>query len=226
MNVRSTGHNITHRIRLIAGISALVTASIVALPQVGHAQSVVPPSVPGTLIPQDGSEAFLVAHAFGSQDYVCTASGSGFAFVLTTPEAVLFDNPDGNPTHRIINHFFSPNPVEGGTIRATWQSTRNSSAFWGKLVKAETAASAPGFVAKDAIAWLLLSQAGVLGASANGDDLSTVTFVQRVNTVGGLAPSIGCNSADDLTKTVFVPYEADYVFFNNPTATTAVPERN
>ena len=172
------------------------------------------------------AKPFLVAHAFGSQDYVCAASGSGVAFVLTTPEAVLFDNPVGNPTHRIINHFFSPNPVEGGTIRATWQSTRNSSAFWGQLVKAETADSAPDFVAKDAVAWLLLSRAGVLGASANGDDLSVATFVQRVNTVGGLAPSTGCSSLDNIGTTAFVPYEADYVFFAKPTATAAVPERN
>ena len=44
--------------------------------------------------------------------------------------------------------------------------------------------------------------------------------------MGGLAPAIGCNSPKDIGKTAFVPYEADYVFFSNPTATTAVPERN
>jgi len=52
------------------------------------------------------------------------------------------------------------------------------------------------------------------------------TFVQRVNTVGGLAPSIGCNSPTDIGHTAFVPYEADYVFFTNPTAANAVSERN
>ena len=224
MNIRNTGHHITRRIKLIACISALGTAFVVALPQVGHAQNVTPPPVPGTLVPQDGSEAFLVAHAFGSQDYVCAASGSGVAFVLTTPEAVLFDNPVGNPTHRIINHFFSPNPIEGGTIRATWQSTRDSSVFWGQLDKAATFQSDPDFVAPDAIAWLLLSRAGVLEGSGIGDNLAVATFVQRVNTVGGLAPLIGCNSLADIGTRVFVPYEADYVFFANPTATTAVPE--
>ena len=224
MKNRNIGqHHITRRIRLIACISALGTAFMIALPQVGYAQTVTPPPVPDTLNPPQGNEAFLIGHAFGSQDYVCAASGSGVAFVLTTPEAVLFNNP----AHRIINHFFSPNPVEGGIVRATWQSTRNSSVFWGKLVKAETAATAPDFVAKDAIAWLLLSRAGVLeGLGGNGDDLSVATFVQRVNTVGGLAPSIGCNSPADIGQTAFVPYEADYVFFADPTATPAVPERN
>ena len=222
MNIRNTGHHITRRIRLIACISALGTAFVVALPQVGHAKNVTPPPVPGTLQVPEGNEAFLIGHAFGSQDYVCAASGSGVAFVLTTPEAVLFDNP----ARRVINHFFSPNPVEGGTIRATWQSTRNSSVFWGKVVHAATSATDPDFVALDAIAWVLLSQAGVLEGSGNGDNLAAATFVQRVNTVGGLAPSIGCNSPADIGKTAFVPYEADYVFYKNSTATTAVPGRN
>ena len=222
MNIRNTRHHITRRIRLIACISALGTAFVVALPQVGHAKNVTPPPVPGTLQVPQGNEAFLIGHAFGSQDYVCAASGSGVAFVLTTPEAVLFDNP----ARRVINHFFSPNPVEGGTIRATWQSTRNSSVFWGKVVHAATFATDPDFVAPDAIAWVLLSQAGVLEGSGNGDNLAAATFVQRVNTVGGLAPSIGCNSPADIGKTAFVPYEADYEFYTNPTATTAGPKRD
>lgn len=89
-----------------------------------------------------------------------------------------------------------------------------------------TFATDPDFVAQDAIAWLLLSRAGVLEGSGNGDNLAAATFVQRVNTVGGLAPSIGCNSPADIGKTAFVAYEADYVFYKNSTATPAVAERN
>ena len=230
MKNRNTGqHHITRRIRLIACMSALGTAFMIALPQVAHAQNLTPPSqnltpprVPDRLQPPEGNELFLIGHAFGTQDYVCAASGSGVAFVLTTPEAVLFDTP----ARRVINHYFSPNPVEGGTIRATWQSTRDSSVFWGQLDKFATFVTDPDFVAPDAIAWLLLSQAGVLDGVGGGTTLSVATFVQRVNTVGGLAPSIGCNSPTDIGHTAFVPYEADYVFFTNPTAATAVSERN
>ena len=232
MKNRNTGqHPITGRTRLIAWIGALGTAFVIALPQVAHAQNLTPPSqnltppsVPDKLnapIPE-GSELFLFTHAFGTQDYVCAASGSGVAFVLTTPEAVLFDNPG----RRVVNHFFSPNPVEGGTIRATWQSTRDSSVFWGKLAASATFQTDPDFVAPDAIAWLTLGRAGVLVGVGGGRELSVATFVQRVNTVGGLAPSTGCSSPKDLGTTAFVPYEADYVFFSKPTATTAVPERN
>ena len=213
MSIRNIGHRITRRIRL-ACISALGTALVVAVPQLGHAQNVTPPPVPDRLQVEEGNEAFLIGHAFGTQDYVCAASGSGVAFVLTTPEAVLFDNP----ARRVINHFFSPNPAEGGTIRATWQSTRNSSVFWGQVVRAATFATDPDFVASNAIAWVLLSRAGVLEGSGNGDNLAEATFVQRVNTVGGLAPAIGCSSPDDIGATAFVPYEADYVFYKNPNA--------
>ena len=222
MQNRNTGqHHITRRIGLIVGMTALATAFMIALPGVAHAQKLTPPAVPDKLQPLEGNEVYLIGHAFGTQDYVCRASGSGVAFVLTTPEAVLFDTP----ARRVINHFFSPNPVEGGTIRATWQSTRNSSVFWGQAVAIATAATDPDFVAPDAIAWVTLSRAGVLAGSGTGDDLAAATFVQRVNTVGGLAPSIGCNSPADIGKTVFVPYEADYVFYTNPTATAAVPEQ-
>ena len=84
----------------------------------------------------------------------------------------------------------------------------------------------PDFVARNAIAWLLSSQAGVLDGVGGGNTLAVATFVQRVNTVGGLAPSTGCSSPDDLGTTAFVPYEADYVFFAKPVATAAAPERN
>src|SRR5262245_17228820 len=223
MKNRNTGqHHISRRIRLIASISALGTALIIALPHAAHPKSLTPPPVPSTLKPPKGNEVFLIGHAFGTQDYVCAASGAGVAFVLTTPEAVLFDNP----ARRIINHFFSPNPVEGGTIRATWQSTRDSSVFWGKADAIATSVTAPDFVAPDAIAWVLLSGAGVLDGPGGADTLSKATFVQRVNTVGGLAPSTGCNSLDDVGHIkAFVPYEADYVFFSNPTAETAASKR-
>ena len=222
MKNHNTGqHHITRWIRLIACVSALGTAFMIALPHVAHAQNLTPPSVPDRLQVPEGNEVFLIGHAFGTQDYVCAASGAGVAFVLTTPEAVLFDNPG----RRVVNHFFSPNPVEGGTIRATWQSTRDSSVFWGQGIATATFLTDPDFVAPNAIPWVLLSQAGVLVGVGGGDTLAVTSFVQRVNTVGGLAPSIGCSSPDDIGRTAFVPYEADYVFYTNPTATAAVSSR-
>jgi hypothetical protein len=96
----------------------------------------------------------------------------------------------------------------------------------GKGIATATVLTDPDFVAPDAIAWVLLSQAGVLVGVGGGNTLAVASFVQRVNTVGGLAPSIGCNSPADIGHTAFVPYEADYVFYTNTTATAAVSARN
>jgi uncharacterized protein DUF3455 len=222
MKNRTTGqYHIARRIKVIACMSAL-GAFMIALPQAAHAQNLTPPPVPDRIQVLEPNEVFFIGHAFGTQDYVCAASGAGVAFVLTTPEAVLFDNP----ARRVVNHYFSPNPAEGGTIRATWQSTRDSSIFWGQGTGTATFQSDPDFVAPDAIAWVRLARAGVLDGVGGGNTLSVATFVQRVNTVGGLAPSTGCNSPTDLGNKAFVPYEADYVFYTNPTATAAGSDRN
>jgi hypothetical protein len=43
--------------------------------------------------------------------------------------------------------------------------------------------------------------------------LTATTFIQRLNTSGGLAPSMGCTSTADLGNQAFVPYSADYFSF-------------
>jgi hypothetical protein len=49
-----------------------------------------------------------------------------------------------------------------------------------------------------------------------GDTLTKTTFIQRLNTSGGLAPSTGCSSAADVGRLAFVPYSADYFFYKGP----------
>jgi hypothetical protein len=77
----------------------------------------------------------------------------------------------------------------------------------------EDASSDPHFVKPGAIAWLRIKVVGAQEGPAGGDTLTETTFIQRVNTSGGLAPSVGCNSAADVGKQAFVPYTADYFFF-------------
>ena len=57
----------------------------------------------------------------------------------------------------------------------------------------------------DAIPWLLLATKsdGAQGA------FSRITSVQRVNTVGGVAPKTGC-AQSSLGTVVRIPYTADY----------------
>src|SRR5262249_50819694 len=135
-------------------------------------------------------------------------SGSGFAWSLFTPEATLF-NED---RRQVITHFFGPNPFEGGTIRAVWQSSRDTSTVWGKVAQSSSDSQ---FVAPGAIAWLLVNvkDTGAQAGPTGGRQRVRTTFIQRVNTQGGVAPDTGCAQLADVGKRAFQPYTADYVFY-------------
>ncbi len=195
----------------VVAFGLMVTTGVRA----AHADEITPPRVPRLLEVEDGNEVFLVGHGVGTQNYVCapsTTSVTGFAFSLFTPEATLFDDAGV----QLITHFFSPNddphvlPPEHGTIRVTWEDSRDTSRVWAFLLQQSTDAK---FVRKDAVAWLLLKESGVAVGPTGGDRLTKVTFIQRLNTVGGLAPASGCSSFGDLGRRAFVPYSADYFFY-------------
>ena len=200
----------TRRILLTACATALAVAFTVSLPLQAHAGQVTVPPVPADLEVEPGFKAFLEGHAVGTQNYVCQPSGAGFAFVLFTPQATLFNDAD----HQLIIHFFSPNPDENGTIRATWENSRDTSTVWAALVPDGSSTDA-AFVAPGAIAWLKLEVVGHEDGPTGGDKLSETTFIQRLNTSGGLAPLTGCSSLADVGKKAFVPYAADYFFYRN-----------
>jgi hypothetical protein len=206
-NIGARQHQPTRGILHGGCITALAMACTIAVPQ-AHDERVVPPYVPGNIEVLGDNKAFLVGHAVGTQNYICLPSGSAFAWSLFTPEATLFDDRD----KQLITHFFSPNPLEGGTVRAAWQDSRDTSTFWGAV---DETSSDSRFVRPDAIPWLRIKFAGFKDGPTGGDRLSGTTFVQRVHTVGGVAPSTGCSLATDLGKKAFIPYEADYFFYEH-----------
>jgi hypothetical protein len=179
-----------------------------------------PPPVPVKLEVPAGNTLFLKGEAKGTQNYVClpsAASTTGFAFKLFTPQATLFLPLafTGNEfTHQIITHFFSPNPdpLDNGAIRATWQSSHDTSTVWAATVQ-DGSSSDPNFVRPGAVAWLLLEAKGTQRGPTGGENLSQTTFVQRLNTSGGLAPTTGCSLPAHIGTTAFVPYTADYFFY-------------
>src|SRR4029078_9780894 len=65
------------------------------------------------------------------------------------------------------------------------------------------------------------------GHSGGTGVFSDVTYVQRVNTTGGVAPATGCDSTT-VTMETKVPYTADYYFYNGGASTTewATPPGN
>jgi hypothetical protein len=210
----------TRHILLIAFAAALAAAFVVALAQPVRADNITPPPVPDNIKVPAGNKVFLVGHAIGTQNYICLPSStsiSGFAFTLFTPQATLFNDPK----EQIITHFFSPNPDENGTVRATWESSQDTSMVWAMVVPKDTrfpgdpggSSTDPNFVESGAVAWLLLQKVGVKDGPTGGDRLTATTFVQRLNTKGGVAPSTGCASLADVGSQRFVPYKADYFFY-------------
>lgn len=183
---------------------AAALAGSVSLPV--HADYVIPPPVPANIQVPAGHRAFLKAHAFGTQDYICLLSGSGFTWTFFGPQATLFNDHD----KQAITHFLSPNPFESDTPRVTWQHSRDTSTVWGKV---SASSSDPTFVEPDAIPWLLVQVAGAQDGPTGGHKLTPTTFIQRLNTSGGVAPSTGCSVPTDVGNKALVPYTADYFFY-------------
>jgi len=204
----------------VAGMvfAGAVVAFTASSPQAARAGDITPPPLPADMAPVPaGNKLFLGTHAVGTQNYVCKPSGAGVAYVLFTPEATLSGEDGG----QVITHNFSPNPFEpntdpkvvaDGTIRATWQY-RDTSRVWAKVHTTDLTGKGAVTVDPTAIAWLLLDGVGSQNGPTGGDKLTGTTFVQRLNTTGGLAPSTGCSSLTDVGNTAFVPYTADYFFY-------------
>jgi FtsP/CotA-like multicopper oxidase with cupredoxin domain len=177
--------HIVHRLFLTA---VLATAAAAAL---AHAAAAGPaaPDVPIGIQAPEGNKPFLVGHAVGVQIWTCRAVGDGHAWEFVAPRANLY----GGNGKLLTTHFAGP----------TWQARD------GSYVKAAVHDRAT--VDPTAIPWLLLA---VTEASPADDGrLSATTFIQRIATAGGLAPSAAACGAGTAGTIAEVPYTADYVFW-------------
>jgi hypothetical protein len=146
--------------------------------------------VPDKLQPAANESLAMIVPAKGVQIYECHArkdQGGGYEWAFVAPEADLFD-ARGN---RIGRHYAGPH----------WESTDGSKV----LGTVKERADAPGAAA---IPWLLLAAKSV----GSQGSFSKVTSIQRVNTVGGVAPTTGCSQAAVGTP-ARINYTADYYFF-------------
>lgn len=215
---RST-HPIVQRILLMLWLSTLVMIFASSLPQTAYAGGVTTPPVPANIQVPAGHKAYLVGQAIGTQNYVCLPADTGVKFTLFTPQATLFSGHK-----QVTTHYFSPNPAENGTIRATWQHSHDTSTVWGQ-VKEGNASTDPAFVAPGAIPWLLITVVGTQEGATGGNTLTATTFIQRVNTAGGVAPATGCTSSADVGKQAFVPYTTDYIFYKQAPGNGAAQDK-
>jgi hypothetical protein len=136
---------------------------------------------------EEGHRVHFHGYAIGVQIYRCTETAPGvFNWLFVAPEAVLFDE-EGNV---VAIHYAGP----------IWES--NS----GSIVKG---ARVDGLTMdQTAIPWLKLSTT----LSEGPGIFEGTTFIQRVNTTGGLAPAKAATAAN-LGEEVGVPYTADYFFY-------------
>lgn len=158
---------------------------------IGCASPPPPPSVPANLIPSGEREVDRVA-ARGVRSYECRAKQgdpASASWVYTGAEADLLD-AQGKTVGR---HTFPP---------SVWDFSDGSKIAGGE-VRARVDAPVP-----NADPWILVS------ARSTGSEgrLSKVTSLQRVNTVGGVAPAMKCDTGS-LGSMQRVPFTADFVFF-------------
>lgn len=107
------------------------------------------------------------------------------AWVFRAPEADLFVG-----RHVVGSHYAGP----------TWEAFDGSTVVGSKLAAAT--------VDSTAIPWLLLQAASNTGRGL----MSSVTYVQRLSTVGGIAPSTVCDASNE-GATEEVDYTATYAFY-------------
>lgn len=167
-----------------------------------------PQQVPPGLEAPAGHEAFLRLPALGTQNFVCIATTTGMSWRFTGPQATLFLRIFGTPLQQVTTHFLSADPM--GTARPTWQHSLDTSRVWGRVLASSID---PAYVEPGAIPWLLLEAAATSVGPLGGSALARTTFIQRVNTSGGLAPASGCTDASHIGTQALVPYTTDYVFY-------------
>lgn len=174
------------RLLAVGATAALVMALMTASAAAAGLET---PTVPANLRVPAGNVLYLVGHARGYQVYTCQAQASGFAWVLREPWAGLVDDA-GN---YIALHYAGP----------TWRAPDGSAVVGARI------ASAPAPSAS-AIPWLLLQATSTSGPP--GGAFTSTTFIQRINTTGGVAPASGCDGTHvGVTAAVF--YTADYYFY-------------
>jgi hypothetical protein len=148
-------------------------------------------NVPAAIAVPTGNSLAVTLKGSGLQNYECRAkpgTPGGYDWAFVGPEAALRDKGD------VLVGRHSAGPV--------WEYG-DGSKVTGKVV-ADSAAPAAGN-----IPWLLLK-----GTASGTGVLAGVTYIQRTNTEGGVAPSETCN-ARAVGTAKGVRYTADYLFYKS-----------
>ena len=176
--------NIKELIAIFAiALTVLVSNSFAARPT----SDILPPDLPescGSIQVEAGNEVAFHAYAIGVQIY----RWNGTAWTLFAPAANLY--ADAGYNGKVGFHYGGP----------TWESNSGSKVL---------AARVPGTGCTpdgSAVAWLLLKTVSTDGPGI----FSNVTYIQRVATTGGLAPTAPGSTVGEEKR---IPYTAEYYFY-------------
>ena len=162
-------------------------ALLVLLPLSAVAQSM---DVPEPLRVPAGHQVAMTAVGTGELTYECRAKpadASAYEWAFVGPMATLTDAKTRNEVGR---YYAGP----------TWEAA-DGSKVTGKQVAVAPAGAG-------SIPLQLVKAEPAAGAGA----MSGISYIQRVNTKGGVAPADPCAQASAGTRKT-VPYQADYVFY-------------
>jgi Protein of unknown function (DUF3455) len=182
--------------------AALISMATLSAASIASASPGAPPaSVPAGLEIPAGHSLLLRTTASGVQTYDCI----GGAWSFRSPRAEVFEDFFGAP---VISHY-------GGIDRGLnggpwWESNRD-----GSRIRGGNAVSAPS-ARPNSITQLRVQ---VLERSGTGL-LSDVSWIHRLNTVGGVAPTGACTTGQRFDS----PYTTDYYFYTPGDSRPQVPE--
>lgn len=167
--------------------SLVSTSLIVSLAACGSAIKV--PPAPAAVTVPSGNTLVMIAVGAGELTYECRAKANmpgAHEWAFAGPSAVLSDK-NGNAVGK---YYAGP----------TWEAND------GSKVTGKQIAVAPG--AANAIPLQLVKANPSMGNGAMTD----ISYIQRLNTVGGVAPSESC-AAENTGMKKMVKYQADYLFY-------------
>jgi hypothetical protein len=151
-------------------------------------------AIPDDIKVPDGHVLLFAWQAEGVQIYVSEPDGDGFKWTFKSPLADLLDKD------KIVGYHFG---ILGNQPVPAWESKDGSKVVRDLKVAISPAKSPDG---ESNIPWLLIK----VNADAKKGVLSSVTYIQRINTQGGVAPAARPTRAG---TEIGVKYKATYNFY-------------
>ena len=169
---------------------AAVASILVSLSACGS--TLIAPDTPAAISVPAGNKLVMIAVGTGDLSYECRVKANStvaYEWVFAGPNAVLTDK-----NGMVVGKYY------GGP---TWEANDGSKVTGKQLaISPVSAASIP----------LQLVKANAVPNSPTSGAMNDISYIQRLNTIGGLAPNESC-TIDNLGAKKLVKYQADYFFY-------------